>query len=204
VFIMQIEEFLRHVASEPERTVVQTIVTNGPELLAKLAKPGGVRLTDFLSAPGRRTEQRECRYRHILGGPASPRAIEAWQEQHPSHPLPADLQALVARINGIHLWAYPETGRSYTGLAPIEEWELARIKMYGPTVDRRILDDRYIALSYDLGGAAFVVLDPVSSEYFLMDTAGPDTSTPIGSTAGELLDWLWKSRIPPPDGDNAP
>ncbi len=201
---MQIEEFIDQVASEPERTVVRTVVKNGPELLAKLAKPGGVRLTDLLSAPGQRTEQRECRYRHILGSPASARAIEAWQDQHPSHPLPADLRALVARINGIHLWADPETGRSYTGLAPIEEWELARVKMYGPTADRGILGDRYIALSYDENGAAFVVLDPVSSTYFLMDTAGPDTSSAIGSTAGELLDWLWKSRIPPPDGDNAP
>lgn len=179
---------------------MRTVRTNGPEMLAKLAKPGGIRLTDFLAAPGHRMEQRERRYRHILGSPASPGAIESWQDQHPSHPLPADLRALVARINGIHLWADPETGRSYTGFAPIEEWELARIKMYGPTADPSTLDDQYVALSYDENGSAFVVLDIASGTYFLMDTAGPDTSTPIASNADELLDWLWRCRITPTSG----
>ena len=190
-------KFLDQVAGEPERTFTRTVVSNGPALLAKLAKPGGVRLTDLLPAPGRQTEQREFRYRHILGPPASPRAIEVWQSQHPSQPLPADLPGLVARINGIHLWADPKTGRSFTGLAPIEEWELARIKMYGPTTYRGIRDDRYVALSYDEGGAAFIVLDVASGRYFLMDTVGADTSTPIASTAAELLDWIWLHRMTP-------
>jgi hypothetical protein len=194
---MEIEEFFHHVASEPERTFIRTVVSNGPELLAKLAKSGGVRLTDLLSAPGRQTERREFRYRHIVGPPASPGAIEVWQGKHPSHPLPADLLGLVARMNGIHLWAEPRTGRSFTGLAPIEEWDLARIKMYGPTARPDILDDRYVALSYDDGGAAFIVLDVDSGGYFLMDTAGPDTSTPIASTAAELLDWIWLHRMTP-------
>jgi hypothetical protein len=69
--------------------------------------------------------------------------------------------------------------------------------MYGPTADRGILDDRYVALSYDQGGAAFIVLDVASGRYFLMDTAGPDATAPIASTAAELLDWLWQSRITP-------
>jgi hypothetical protein len=154
-------------------------------------------MTDFLSAPGRRSEQRQMRYRHNLGMPATQDAIEAWQGRQPNHPLPQDLQALVRRFNGIHLWADTNTGRSYFGLAPIEEWELARIKMYGPTADRNLLDDRYVALSYDQGAEAFVVLDVASGTYFLMDTAGPDETSPIAKSAEELLDWLWKSRLLP-------
>ena len=194
---MRIEELLSKVASEPERTITRTVWTSPPELLARMKQPGGLLLTDFLLAPGRRAEQKECRYCHVLGAPASPGAIDAWQGQHPSHPLPADLRALVARINGIHLWADPDRGRSYTGLAPIEEWELARIKMYGSTADPSLLDDRYIALSYHQDGAAFVVLDVISGEYYIMDVAGTDESYPIGSNADELLDWLWKYRITP-------
>src|SRR4051794_15977526 len=101
-------------------------------------------MTDLLSTPGRKAEQRTVRYRHILGAPAPEQTIDAWQSQRPSHPLPPDLRALVSRINGIHLWATVETGRSYVGIAPIEEWATGRIKMYGPSADRRLLDDRYV------------------------------------------------------------
>ena len=102
------------------------------------------------------------------------------------------LRALVEHTNGIHLWANLETGRSYEGLAPIEEWDLAREKMPGS-----LLDVRYVALTYHQDGASFVVVDLVSGKYYLMDVAGPDTSTPIGGTTADLLDWLWKSRIAP-------
>lgn len=136
-------------------------------------------------------------YRHVLGSPASPSTIEAWQNQRPAHPLPADLRALVARINGVHLWADCETSRSYVGLAPIEEWEIARIKMYGPEANRSLLDDRYIALSYARNGDAFVVLDVASGRYYLMDVSGPGEASPIGSSAEDLLDWVWQNRVVP-------
>ena len=32
---------------------------------------------------------------------------------------------------------------------------------------------------------------------YLMDTAGPDETSPLGTTAGEVLDWLWRTRIEP-------
>jgi hypothetical protein len=104
---------------------------------------------------------------------------------------------LVERVNGIHLWANPETGRSYFGLAPVEEWQLARIKMYGNASDRSLLDDRYVAISYHQDGASFVVLDANSGKYFLMDAAGPDATVPIAGNAQELLDWLWDRRMSP-------
>jgi hypothetical protein len=63
--------------------------------------------------------------------------------------------------------------------------------------DRRLLDDRYVALSYHQDGAAFIVLDVASGTYFLMDTAGPDATSPIATNVEELLDWLWQSRITP-------
>jgi hypothetical protein len=103
----------------------------------------------------------------------------------------------VARVNGIHLWANVQTGRAYTGLAPIEEWDLARLRMYGHAAERSLLEDRYVALSYHQDGASFVVLDAESGRYFLMDAAGPDTTTPIASNVDELLEWLWRTRIAP-------
>lgn len=193
---MEIDDFISRVASEPDRIVSRTIPVAPQDLLAR-AKSGGVGLMDFLSAPGRQVQQRDVRYRHILEPPASQQAIDAWSSRWPLHPLPVDLQVLLSRINGIHLWANVETGRSYVGLAPIEEWEPARIKMYGPAVDRTLLHDRYIAVSYHADHAAFVVLDVESGSYYLMDVAGPDTSSLIANNASELLDWLWSSRVAP-------
>ena len=194
---MQIEEFVRRVGEEGERTVTRTVSTAPSDVLVNVAKRGGMSMTEFLSSPGRRSEQRELRYRHILRAPASQEALDAWHGRRPSHPLPVDLRALVMRINGIHLWADVETGYSYAGLAPIEEWELARVKMYGPTADRSLVDDRYVALSYHLDGAAFVVLDAELGTYFLMDSAGPDRTAPIANNYDELLHRLLRHRIPP-------
>jgi hypothetical protein len=193
---MHIDEIINLVNGEPARFVTRNVRVPSPQTLSIASKPGGLSLTEFLSAPAT-MEQKDVRYSHILGAPASREAIEAWAKQHPTHPLPVDLQALVARINGIHLWANAETGRSYEGLAPIEEWELARTKMYGPTADRALLDDRFVALSYHQDGAAFVVLDIVTEKYFLMDAAGPEATSPIANDGGELLDWLWRNRIAP-------
>ncbi|HVJ20050.1 MAG TPA: SMI1/KNR4 family protein [Polyangiaceae bacterium] len=194
---MNVNDLISAVAGEPEQIVRRTVWTTPSEVLAQAAQPSGLKLTDLLSARGRHAESRDVRYRHILGSPALQGAIEAWEQQHPAHVLPTDLRALVAQINGIHLWANAETGRSYTGLAPIEEWDLARTKMYGPTADRGLLDDRYVAVSYHQDGASFVVLDVESGVYFLMDVAGPDTSSPIAKNVDELLDWLWRNRIAP-------
>ena len=194
---METDDFIARVTGETERVVTRTVWSTPPGVLARAISPGGLSMTDFLSAPGRRAEQRSVPYRHILGPPASEEAIDAWQRHRPSHSLPTDLRTLLSRINGIHLWANAETWRSYAGLAPIEEWDLARVKMYGPAADRGLLDDRYVAISYHQDGASFVVLDTASGRTFLMDAAGPDATSPVGSNAAELLDWLWRTRIRP-------
>jgi len=194
---MNIDEFVRAVASEPMRVVTLRGRIPTVETLALASKPGGVSLQDFTSSPAK-VEERHLRFGHVLGSPARPEAIYGWQTKWPSHRLPGDLIALLERVNGIHLWADLDVGRSYLGLAPIEEWNLARVKMYGSEADQELLDDRYIALTYHEDGTSFVVVDVSSGTYYLMDVAGPDDSTPLGKCVDDLLDWLWKNRIPPP------
>lgn len=192
---MDVEEFIRRVGSEPPRTVTKTVRIPPPEIFETLEDRGWMSLTELQSASGTRIEKRSVRYGHILGPPAPVGSIETWQGEKSR--LPADLVHLVGRMNGIHLWADLDEGRAYEGLAPINEWELARIKMWGAAADRNTLDDRYHAISYHQDGAAFAVLDVVSGKYFLMDAAGADETCPIGDCVGDLLDWLWKSRIDP-------
>lgn len=161
-------------------------------------------LEEFLAKV--RPERPAYGHGHVLGSGASLEALASWKTRWPHHPLPSDLMTLVSHVNGIHLWADLETGHAYQGLAPLEEWDLARVKMWGPDADPKDLDDGYLALSYHTDGAAFVVLNVDSGEYFLMDSCGVDESAPIGRSASELLDWLWENRLPPPgeDGSNAP
>jgi hypothetical protein len=150
-----------------------------------------------MSDPRQTTERRVMREGHVLGTGASPEAIAAWRPRWPRRALPADLVELLLRVNGIHLWADLETGRAYEGLAPFEEWELARVKMWGPHAAPSLLGDQYIALSYHADGAAFLVLNVDTGDYFLMDSCGADESCGIGRSARDLLDWLWSHRLSP-------
>ena len=194
---MEIEEFVDLVATEPERTLTRIVRVPSADVLAVAQRSGGILLTDFLSKAKSEQRPKTTAYQHFLGSPASDSIVAAREAELAPGGFPADLRKLLTRMNGIHLWANSETGRAHAGIAPIEEWELARVKMYGADSPQDLLEDRYIALSYDQDGAAYVVLDPLSGTYFLMDTAGPDTSTPIARNVRELLDWIWERRISP-------
>jgi hypothetical protein len=84
-----------------------------------------------------------------------PRGACGLELRWPRHPLPNHLADLVSRANGIHLWADLETGRAYEGLAPLDEWGLARVKMGGRDDSPASLRDQYLALSYHADSAAF-------------------------------------------------
>ncbi len=167
-----------------------------PELLAKLASDGYLRVDALQSDPRSTIERCTLRRGHVLGAPASPEELARWDQDWPAHPLPTDLAELLRRANGIHLWADFNTGRSYEGLAPMHEWRLARHKMWGDDADPSLLSDRYVALSYHADASAFAVLNFDSGRYFLMDSCGADETSPIGSGVDDLLEWLWEHRIP--------
>lgn len=193
---MEIREFFELARAEGDKEVTRVVRGPSAELLSAARRPGGMLLTDFLAKTPAETKKTTA-YRHILGPAASSETIAARERELGVGRFPADLRTLLASVNGIHLWARSDTGRAHHGIAPLEEWELARVKMYGPTAPKDLLDDRYVALSYDEDGAAYVVLDALSGTYFLMDTAGPDASAPIGRSVGELLEWIWANRISP-------
>jgi hypothetical protein len=195
---MTLDEFLRLVASETPLTVERDVRINAPELLEDLRRRGGMMLTDFVADPRHTFERRTLRYGHVLG-PGLPRdAVDDWSRRWPHHPLPVDLVDLLTRANGIHLWADLDTGRSYEGLAPLEEWELARTRMFGAEADPTLLSDRYLALSYYANRDRFVVLNVESGRYLDMDPCGgADEGSLIGAEVGDLMDWLWRRRRRP-------
>jgi hypothetical protein len=188
---MTSEEFLERVASEKA-----LVVTRRTSIIPRERLESGRPLSEILAAgaPGPLVT---VTYEHIVDPPASIETIDAWCARHPAHPLPADLRELLLRCNGIHLWADASTGRAYQGIAPIQEWTLARTKLWGPTVERAMLDDRFLAISYHENGDDQVALDTGAGGYFSMEPIGADTSRPIGRNVPELLDWLWRGRHAP-------
>lgn len=191
---MQIDELRRRIAGEPDRLVEHAIHRCEWE---ELQDARGLVVGRRPAKQERTDETRVVRHAHILGSPAPKEVIDAWQERWPAYRLPADLLHLVEEANGIHLWADADEGRAHCGLAPIQEWQPARLAMYGPDAEPSLLPERYLAISYDADCASFVVLDVESGTYYLMDSCGPDEDVPIGSSVPELLDWLWQHRIAP-------
>ncbi len=127
----------------------------------------------------------------MVGPPQLSSTVDAWEARHPGVRLPNDLRALVTEGDGIHLWACEDTGRAYFGLAPLAEW--ARLPELGPGC---------VVVSYHADGEAQIVVDAAAGTYFLVDTAGPDLSTPIAADVAALLDWLLVQRrqlLEPPD-----
>jgi hypothetical protein len=163
---MTFDELLEKIALEPPRTSERDVRVPSP-LMQEVRDKGGMLLTDFLSDPRQTREQRTVRTGHVVGPPASVEDLARWRAAWPRHRLPTDLVDLLRRADGIHLWADLADGWSYEGLAPLAEWELARVKMWGPDADPELLADRYLALSYHADGAAFVVLN--------VDTGGRST-----------------------------
>jgi hypothetical protein len=189
------DELMKHAATEAPRVEEREVSVADQELVDELVQRGGMPLVEYISDPRRKVERRTFRRAHLFGPPASPDQLDQWKRRWPKHRLPADLEALLMRANGIHLWADAATGRSYEGLAPLEEWELARTKMWGPRAKPEDLADEYLAISYITDRSAFVVLKVTTGEYFLMDACGADEKCRIGDDVGALLDWLWRYRI---------
>lgn len=188
------EEFLAAVSTEAPRVKEIEVSVPAPALLNDIARRGGMSFTEFLADPRRHEQRRTVRTGHVFGPPLEQVALEKWMRDCPRHPLPGDLRELLQHADGLHLWADLDTGRSYQGLAPIAEWELARTRMWGSDADPDSLGDEYLALSYHADGAAYVVLKATTGEYFLMDSAGADETCRIGDDVASLLDWLWESR----------
>lgn len=193
---MTFDEFLERVRSEPDRIEEREVRVATPELLDEIRRAAFVRVDQVEADPRHTLERRTFRTGHLLGPPVDADELTRWTAAWPQHALPEDLVRLFQRANGIHLWADLDHGRSYEGLAPLSEWQLARTSMWGEAADPTDLSDRYLALSYHSDGSAFIVLNVDSAKYFLMDSCGADETCEIGDCVSDLLDWIWDHRIP--------
>jgi hypothetical protein len=80
------DELLHRIALEPDREYVRSVYVGWPPMETMR----GMTVAEMHSMPGLRREPRTFRSGHRLGAPTSAEALDAWQQHHSSHVLPAD------------------------------------------------------------------------------------------------------------------
>jgi hypothetical protein len=144
-------------------------------------------IAEVIAHPDQHKERRPFRYGHVLGAGLSRAAISAWQSSFPLHRLPADVAEVLASVNGVHLWADLAVGRSYFGIAPLDEWkDLASLGW--ALVDGMTAS---LVISYHENGDFILVLDTAASRYDWLDHEDIDNPVTVGRTFSEMLRWFW-------------
>jgi hypothetical protein len=187
---MDIDTFVSLAEAQPVVEVQRTVSVHGPHLQALIADREFILLSDIMAHPDQRQEQRLFRHKHILGPGAGTSEIAAWEAEHPHHPLPDDLIALLKRANGIHLWADIATGLSYYGILPLSEWRDARSVEWNEMFIEP--PKGQLVISYHDNGDYFLVLDTKERCYYWYDLQDFDNPELVGRNVEELLTWYWQ------------
>ena len=167
----------------------RVVRVHGPQLTALLNNGRPLLVSELLSHPDQHTETRRFRYGHILGHGCPDAAIADWQ-QHLGVSLPADVIGLLRQIDGIHLWADLEKGRSYYGILPLAEWRNAH-ETESAVLYEDLAKDTFL-ISYHENGDYYLLLDTTTNQSTWFGPQSPDDSDIIGTSVGVLLDWWWK------------
>ena len=136
---------------------------------------------------------------HRTFPPLDKAELEAWHARWPPHSLPEDLLDLLRLTNGIRFWVHEGSPEGYYRLLALREMDSARRIMWGEYGDDMDDDEvpypHWLALTEHQDGACYVVLDTDEHRYFLMDTCGPDLTSPLGNNIGGVLDYIWESWV---------
>lgn len=187
---MTLNEFLRRVAEQQAVRIERTINVPGPELLARMNQRPTPTVADLLAHPDQRQERRRYSYRHIVGSGLTRGAIDEWQSNHVDHVLPDDVRELLTVANGVHLWADVETGRSYFGILPLEEWRDVAVSRWAWLFDDRPTPQALV-ISYHENGDYLLVLETSPQCFVWWDPQNPLEPKRVGSTVEEFLDFWW-------------
>jgi len=136
---------------------------------------------------------------HKTFPPLEQENFEAWISKKPNNPLPEDFLELLYQSNGIQVWVDKGSPIGSFRLLALHEIDTARQIMWGGTLNDMEADvvpfPHWLALTDDIDGATFIVLDTDNHKYYLMDSSGADLTCPAGNNIQELLDYLWEYWI---------
>jgi hypothetical protein len=182
-------ELIDLVSRQPEVAVDRVVRVHGPNLDAVIQTGKPLLVSELLSHPDQHSETRHFRYGHILGRGCPDAAIAEWQQRRGGC-LSADVVDLLRRIDGIHLWADLDEGRSYFGILPLVGWCNAH-QCESALLFENQPPDTFL-MSYHDNGDYFLLLDVAKNEFKWFDPQSPDDSRIIGTSVSALLDWWWE------------
>jgi hypothetical protein len=176
--------------NQPEVVVDRVVMIHGPQLTALLQSGRPMLVSELEAHPDQHPEMRRFRYGHILGPGLPDDTIAAWQNRHLRTVLSADTFKLLRQINGIHLWADLDNGRSYFGVLPLAEWRDAHEHEAAPVFEK--LPRGTIVISYHDNGDYFLLLNSANNHFTWFDPQAPDDSESAGESIEDLLGWWWE------------
>jgi hypothetical protein len=186
------DALIARAAAQPVITQNRVVNVPGPQLSAEVTARGGMPLNEYVSHPDLRRERRTFRYGHLLGPPLAPDVIAAWQVAHPDCQLPTDLCAMLAKFDGVHLWADLHLQRSEMGLLPLAKWQVATTEFPGFLRDEPV---GVLAMSYGANGNYMLFLHTRSQEYRWHDLQDFNSSRVVATAVDPLLDFLWEKSL---------
>lgn len=184
------QQLIERAAKQPEVTFERAVRLPGPALTALLVSGRAIPLLDASSHPDQRQEVRRFRYGHLLGPGASRASIDEWQTRNPSARIHPDVVELLARVDGIHLWADLNRTRAYFGIRPLSEWTEVALSEWCTLFDE--LTPGALVISYHNNGDYFLVLDTRENSFTWYDPQNFRDTRTVKHSVGELLDWWWE------------
>ena len=136
---------------------------------------------------------------HIIHPPLDEEECKIWSSRFSINLLPEDFLELLKQSNGIQFWVDEGSPNGYLQILPLREIDTARTIMWGEEhydlEEDAIPYPHWLAISGHADGAAYIVLDTDTHQYYLMDACGADLTCPAGENVDELLDYIWERWV---------
>lgn len=183
------QELIQRAAAQPEITVERLVRAHGPALTALLESGRPLLLSEIEADPDQHWELQRFRYGHLLGEGVSDDALSAWQALHPHSRLSPSVIDLLRQIDGIHLWADLDCGRSYFGVLPLAEWQ--PVHEHEAAILFQEVPADALVLSYHDNGDYYLLLEPAVDRFTWFDPQSWRDSKVVATTVDAFLSWWW-------------
>jgi hypothetical protein len=182
-------ELVNRAREQPTVLVERNVRVPGPNLLDRLNSGRPLLVAELDRHPDQHWERRVFRYGHVLGTAVSEDAFAELQTQRSTLLASSGLSDLLRTVDGIHLWADLDVGRSYFGILPVAEWRDVRTHEASAVFDDVPPDT--MVLSYHDNGDYYLLLGADGARFTWFDPQSPSDSTMVGGSVPELLEWWW-------------
>jgi hypothetical protein len=182
-------DLVNRARNQPTVVVERNVRVPGPELQELLSSGRPLPVSELEAHRDQHWETRAFRYGHLLGMPINGSALVELHSRYSMQLESSGLLDLLRTVDGIHLWADLDVGRSYFGILPAAEWCDVRTH-YASALFEDTAPDTMVR-SYHENGDYYLLLGADGKQFTWFDPQSPGDSTTVGSSVPEFLEWWW-------------